>query len=201
MAEFKKAQQIVGMNEGGYQIDPRDSGNYYEGQLIGTNWGISAPTLASYLGRLPTKIEMQQLQKSTAEQILKQKYWLKNNLESLKNQSVATLIYDGVVNHGTNGMRFLMDKALKQIGNSIDYYKIFSEKGIKYLNRMNQKRLFYAIKKVRASKYRSSKQIHYIKGWLNRLERISYYANNTLSAVWPYVAGIMGVFGILLIVV
>jgi lysozyme family protein len=32
MATFRKSQQIVGLNEGGYQDDPRDSGNYYHGQ-------------------------------------------------------------------------------------------------------------------------------------------------------------------------
>ncbi len=201
MAEFEKTQQIVGINEGGYQIDPRDSGNYYEGKLIGTNWGISAPTLATYLGHTPTREEMQELSRKTAEKILKQRYWLKNNLQLLKNQSVATLIYDGVVNHGTNGMRFLVNKGIKHIGGSFDYYSLFTEKGIKYLNKLNPKKLFYAIKKARAGKYRSSSQTHYIKGWLNRLERIKYYGGNTLSAIWPYVAGIMGFFGVLLIIV
>lgn len=201
MAEFEKAQYIVGLNEGGYQIDPRDSGNYYNGELIGTNWGISAPTLATFLGRTPTREEMQGLSRKTAEQILKNRYWLKNHLHLLKNQSVATLIYDGVVNHGTNGMRFLVNKAIKRIGGSFNYYSLFTEKGIKYLNNLNPKKLFYAIKKARADKYRSSSQIHYIKGWLNRLERIKYYAYNTISAVWPYVAGILSVFGVLLIVI
>lgn len=100
MASFRKAQKIVGLIEGGYQDDPRDTGNYYQGKLIGTNWGISAPTLASYLGRTPTKSEMINLSRSTAEQILKVNYWFKNHFDRLKNQSLATLIYDGTVNHG-----------------------------------------------------------------------------------------------------
>ena len=178
MADFKKSQQIVGINEGGYQIDPRDTGNYYKGQLIGTNWGISAPVLATFLGRVPSKADMKNLKRTTAEQILKQNFWLKNHLDSLKNQSVATLIYDGVVNHGTNGMRVLINKAIEVIGGSINYYEILTLKGIKYLNRFNQKSLFYAIKKARSNKYKKSKQTHYITSWLNRLKRIKYYANN-----------------------
>lgn len=201
MADFKNAQRVVGLNEGAYQADPRDSGNFYNGTLIGTNWGISAPTLATYLGRTPTASEMKQLTKALAEEILKQRYWLKNKLDQLKNQSVATLVYDGVVNHGTNGMRFLVEKAVRMLGGSLDYHQAFTEKGIQYLNRFNQKKLFYALKKVRSEKYQKSGQTHFVQGWLNRLARIHYYANNTFSALWPYVASLMGVIGVLLLVV
>lgn len=200
MADFKKAQLIVGINEGGYQNDPRDSGNYYNGKLIGTNWGIAAPTLAEYLGRAPSVSDMKNLKRSTAEDILRKGYWVKNHLDDLNNQSVATLIYDGTVNQGTNGMRFLIDKAVKVIGGSINYYEVFTTSGIKYLNRFNQKRLFDAIKTARANKYKSSKKTHYIKSWLNRLDKINYYANNTMSSIWPYAAMLLGVLGLFLIV-
>lgn len=201
MADFKKAQQIVGINEGGYQIDPRDTGNYYKGHLIGTNWGISAPVLATFLGRIPLKEEMMNLKQKTAEQILKQNFWLKNNLDKLKNQSVATIIYDGIVNHGTNGMRVLLNKAIEILGGSINSYEILTIKGIKYLNRFNQKSLFYAIKKMRSNKYKKSSQTQYINGWLARLRRIKYYASNSLSALWPYASIFIGILGIILIVI
>jgi len=196
MADFEKAQKIVGINEGGYQNDPQDSGNYYMGNLIGTNWGISAPTLAGYLGRTPTKSEMQNLSKETAEQILKAKYWLRNNFDKLQNQSVATLLYDGAVNHGTNGMRFLMEKAFRLLNYSLSYYEVFTLKGIQALNRQNQKNLFYAIKKVRTEKYKKSR---YIKSGLARLQRINFYPNNSLSGIWPYAALFFVGIGLILI--
>lgn len=174
MANFEKSQKIVGINEGGYQDDPRDEGNYYMGNLIGTNWGISAPTLAGFLGRVPTVSEMKNLTRQTAEHILKTNYWLRNNLDKLKNQSVATLIYDGAVNHGTNGMRFLVEKVLSKFRRNVSYYEAFSVKGIETLNGLDQRKLFYAIKEARANKYRASTQKQYIKGWLNRLNRIQY---------------------------
>ncbi|MFN6077436.1 MAG: glycosyl hydrolase 108 family protein [Fluviicola sp.] len=93
--------------------------------MVGTNWGISAPTLAGYLGRTPSVMEMKNLSKSTAEKILKRNYWNKNNFDKLINQSVATLIYDGAVNHGTNSMRLLMEKALRYLGVEISYYEVF----------------------------------------------------------------------------
>lgn len=199
MADFRKAQQIVGISEGGYQDDPRDSGNYYMGHLIGTNWGISAPTLAGYLGRIPLKSEMQNLSRQTAEDILKRYYWLRNNLERLKNQSVATLIYDGVVNHGTNGMRFLIERVLTTFGQSIPYYEVFSLKGIGLLNRLKERELFHAIKGARTRKYKSSPKTYFHASWLSRLDRIKFYPTNTLSGIWPYMVLFVGVCGILLI--
>lgn len=199
MASFSKSQRIVGLNEGGYQNDPRDSGNYYQGILIGTNWGISAPVLASYLGRTPSKSDMVNLPRSTAEKIFKINFWLKNKFDKLKNQSLATLIYDGAVNHGTNGMRFLVERALKTVKRPMSYYEVFTEKGIKHLNGINQRRLFDAVKKARLDKYRSSKQTHYINGWVKRVNRINYYSGNSFSEIWKYTA--LLVLGVALILI
>ena len=187
MAKFEKAQALVGLSEGGYQNDPRDSGNYYQGNLIGTNWGISAPTLATFLGRIPTVQDMKTLTKQTAESILKSRYWTKHNLGSIKNQSVANLLYDGIVNHGSNGMRMLTSKALSAMKHPLEYYAVFTEKGIKLMNGLNPKRLFFALKKARANKYRSLGKPHYLKGWLNRLDRINYFGGSSLSSIWPII--------------
>lgn len=200
MTSFKKAQKIVGISEGGYQDNPRDEGNYYKGNLIGTNWGISAPTLAYYLGRIPTKLEMQNLSRETAEQILKTNYWLKNNLDKLNNQSVATLIYDGVVNQGTNAMRFLMNKVSKTLHRPIDYYNAFTIEGIKHWNRVSQKKLFYSIKDARREKYLAGNPV-FISGWLKRLDRIKYYSNNSLGQLFPFAATLSVVLGIFLIAI
>lgn len=200
MANFKKAQQIVGLNEGGFQIDPRDQGNYFKGNLIGTNWGISAPLLASYLGRIPTREEMKALPKKTAEEILRQVYWMRNKLDQLKNQSVATLIYDGTVNQGTNTIRQLLERVIKQFDQYVPYYEVFTEKGIKVLNKLNQRALFYKIKDARRSKYKSHRNRTFIKGWLRRLERIRYFKSNSFSEIWPF-AAMLGIgCGILIII-
>lgn len=199
MAEFEKAQALVALSEGGYQNDPRDSGNYYNGNLIGTNWGISAPTLASYLGRDPSVSDMKSLSRKTAEQIYRVNYWDKNNLGQIKNQSIANLLYDGVVNHGSNSMRMLLSKALDSLSVSMPYYEVFTHGGIKHLNRLNEKRLFFAIKKARADKYRSSSKTYYIEGWLKRLDRIQFYGGNTLGDIWPIIPVLL--LGIILVTI
>lgn len=182
MATFEKSQAIVGLNEGGYQNDPEDDGNWYLGVLIGTNWGISAPTLAGFLGRTPTLAEMKNLSRATAELILRRNYWDKNNFGKLHNQSVATMLYDGAVNHGTGGMRLLAEKALSRLKHPLIYYKVFTTEGIELMNKLNQKDLFYALKEVRANRYKASPKKRYIKGWLNRLERIKYSPDSSSSS-------------------
>lgn len=200
MATFEKAQKIVGINEGGYQYDPRDEGNYYAGHLIGTNYGISAPTLAGYLGRIPTVDDMKSLSRTAAEEILKINYWLKNNLGDLKNQSVATLIYDGTVNHGINGMRLLLEKALRKVRQEMSYYNAFTESGIQQMNKVDQKKLFDAIKNVRREKYMTSAQKQYVTGWLHRLDKIQYSEDNSsLRSVLPYAVLFITGLGLLIL--
>ena len=181
MATFEKSQKIVGINEGGYQNDPQDDGNWYMGLLIGTNLGIAAPTLADYLGRTPAVHEMKNLSRSTAELILKHNFWTKNNFDLLKNQSVATMLYDGAVNHGVSGMRLLAEKALTRLKRKLIYYKVFTTEGIALMNKQNQKELFYALKTARANRYKASPKKKYIAGWLNRLERINYLDQSSAS--------------------
>ena len=97
-------------------------------------------------------------------------------------------------------MRFLMEKAIKSLGGSFNYYEIFTLKGIKYLNRLNQRKLFDAIKRARIVKYKSSRKTYFIEGWLNRLEKIKYYGENSISAIWPIAAALMGTIGVILII-
>lgn len=186
MATFEKSQKIVGLNEGGYQNDPDDDGNWYMGVLIGTNWGIAAPTLAGFLGRTPTVAEMKNLSRATAELILRRNFWEKNNFDKLDNQSVATMLYDGAVNHGVSGMRLLAEKALSRLKHPLIYYKVFTVEGINLMNKLNQKDLFYAIKEARANRYKASPKKKYINGWLNRLERIKYSPESGSSNMLMY---------------
>lgn len=195
MANFEKSQAIVGLNEGGYQNDPEDDGNWYLGNLIGTNWGIAAPTLAGFLGRTPTVAEMKKLSRATAELILKRNFWDKNNFGKLNNQSVATMLYDGAVNHGVSGMRILAEKALSRLKHPLVYHKVFTTEGIELMNKLNQKDLFYALKELRANRYKASPKKQYINGWLNRLEHIKYSpesssSNNTLMYSALLIVGI-----------
>jgi lysozyme family protein len=199
MAQFEKSQKNVGISEGGYQNDPKDTGNWYMGKLIGTNWGISAPTLGGYLGRIPTAQEMKTLAKATAVAILKTNYWTANNFDRLKNQSVATMLYDGVVNHGNSAMRKLVERVLSRFRKSLASYKVFTKEGIDILNTLNQKELFSALKNARKTKYESLNNSRYLKGWLNRLERIHFEEVKKTSDPFLYSALLIVGIGMVLI--
>lgn len=66
--------------EGGYQAREDDTGNWFDGRLIGTNFGISAPTLAAWRNEAGASVfltdrDMQQLTVSEARAIYAVHYW------------------------------------------------------------------------------------------------------------------------------
>ncbi len=98
MASFYDAHKEVAKSEGGYTNNTKDKGNYVDGLLVGTNYGISAPILKAYLGRSIDMDDMLNLSPEVASDIYKQNYWNKIDGDSLKNQSVALMLYDAIVN-------------------------------------------------------------------------------------------------------
>ena len=100
MADFILAHKKVNKSEGGYSNNPNDRGNYVDGNLVGTNYGISAPVLKEHLGRTPTKDDMINLSPKVVLLIYKKNYWNKIQGDNIDNQSVAYLIYDSAVNQG-----------------------------------------------------------------------------------------------------
>ena len=147
-----------------------------EKRFIGTNHGISSPVLKEYLGRIPTKKDMINLSYETAIEIFKNNYWTPINLELLKNQSIANIIYDGCINQGRSTMRSVVKNAAEENGIKIGVNdNIFSDKIINKLNNLDQKKLFNSIKKHRKIKYENSKTFKkHGNGWLKRLDSISY---------------------------
>lgn len=71
---------IVFHNEGGYTDNAKDPGNWTgnrvgEGVLVGTNMGISAPTLMAVLGHIPSPEEMKALTPEAATSIYAKNYY------------------------------------------------------------------------------------------------------------------------------
>src|SRR5690606_6583861 len=108
MASFSVAYPVVARAEGGYQNHPNDSGNYNSlGQLVGTNWGISAPVYESWIGHPPSSADMKAITKETAMSILKAKFWNTIKGDQIVDQDVATIFLDGHVNHGRTGIKLM----------------------------------------------------------------------------------------------
>jgi len=105
MANFKIANKLTRISEGGYSDVYEDNGNWTGGKigngvLIGTRYGISAPVLMAYLGRVPKVDEMKNLSEETASKIYKKNYWDVVCGDEIINQDIANQIYDMAVTSG-----------------------------------------------------------------------------------------------------
>ena len=101
MANFDIAYNRTAKWEGGYTDNPNDLGNYNSrSELVGTNWGVSAKKYEDYLGRPPSKWEMKNMPKWQAKNIFKADEWTRMKGDTIQNQPLANIIFDGLVNHG-----------------------------------------------------------------------------------------------------
>lgn len=176
MASFYPAYQLVAKAEGGYQRIPEDSGNYNSrGDLVGTNWGISAPVYEDWIGRPPSTKDMQNISLLTAHQIYKSRFWDDIDGDSIQSQEVANIFFDGRVNHGRTGTK-LMQKVL---GVNVD--GVVGNQTLSAINRANPTSLFNRYKAARRQFYydivnRKPSQRIFLNGWLNRLNKFEIKA-------------------------
>lgn len=96
---FQACDAFVAAQEGGYQNDPGDPGNWYQGELVGTNRGISAPVLSAWLGEAATAPVMQSLTETTAAAIRESDYWDAIDGSALP-AGVDLMVYDDAINRG-----------------------------------------------------------------------------------------------------
>ena len=199
MASFKQAQEKVKVFEGGYSDEKRDRGNWIcektggwvKGKspnyycpaggkiiLVGTNHGISAPVLSTYLRRPATVSAMKGLSYSKAQSIYKKNYWDAIGGDKLKTQSISEILYDGAVNQGTGAMASIVSNSLKmKVGVP------FSSTVISKINSANQAKLFKEIKDERARRYKKLGG-YALSSWLDRLDAISSGATEFAKRNW-----------------
>lgn len=94
--------------EGGYSTDRDDTGNYYRGQFVGTNHGISAPVLANHLGRTPTVEDMRGLTQDTAREIAATQYYDTYNISDLPDET-QEIVFHAVYMGGSRGVRAIQN--------------------------------------------------------------------------------------------
>lgn len=123
-ADFAQVWPDTLKYEGGYSSTSGDSGNWTggsvnSGNLAGTNFGISAPVLSSYLGRPATAQDSQNLTVDTAMDIAKQNYWNKINGDLISNQALAAAIFDFFWNSGSYGTLYAAKTANQLSGKTV----------------------------------------------------------------------------------
>ena len=165
MGDFKKGFGYVLQNEGGYTNDANDSGGP-------TTWGITMEEYARFKGRGVSIDEVKKISQKEAETIYKRNYWDVLNLDGVKNDAVATAIFDQAVNRGVRTVA----KAIQGIvGVPQDGH--FGPITLKAINSAEEKNLIEAISKEAANSYKqiadkNPKNKVFLRGWLARARRL-----------------------------
>jgi lysozyme family protein len=137
MALFEPAFALTLKNEGGYQNNPKDKGNFNSrGENVGTNFGISAPTLERYLGRVPSVADVKGLTKAVAADIYLKFYWNENYLGTIIDQDTANQLFDIDVLQGEGKLGRIAQEALNSIGYNVVQDGIFGPQTRQAINQV-----------------------------------------------------------------
>lgn len=174
MANFIPCLAFTLQAEGGYQADRNDAGNWSTGvinagELIGTNWGISAPTLVAWLGPEGrdkcTSLTMQTLTQHTAESIYGAHYWLPVCGPKLP-AGIDLMVFDHGVNAGPRASARLLQQAL---GCLVDGY--IGPQTLSVVAAAAQPDLIDFLGRLQLGAYqRMPGAAHFLEGWGHRLE-------------------------------
>jgi lysozyme family protein len=176
MADAVKAIAKTVKEEGGYQNDTADKGNFHKGVNYGTKFGI---TPGAWLAYYKKDLQPDTIKKLTVDQavpIYKQNYWDKIRGDEIENDSIAELMFFTVVNSGT-GQTLTFRKLINRVAGT----KLVTEEtgpltagNVHVLNTLDPEKFFNALKAERERFYRALVDRRpelgkYLKGWLNRL--------------------------------
>jgi lysozyme family protein len=165
---FEKCIEVILRNEGGFQKNPIDSGNwvggYKTGKLVGTKYGIAAKFFPDE--------DIKNLTIERAKELYKERYWNKMGLYGIDNE-IALHIFDFGVN---SGPRTAIKKAQRLAGTLAD--GVFGNMTMKAINNYDGDFL-EDYKDVRRNYYRyladrRPSQNVLLKGWLNRVEHTHF---------------------------
>lgn len=147
MANFNPVYENTAEWEGGYQANSADKANYNSlGQLVGTNYGISAVAYEGWIGRPPTIEDMKNITPAISKEILKKKYWDNISGDSIKSQAVAEIIFGTFIGNMVKTNQ-VVKQALSDVGRPVESVKNpYSKEVITQINKANPQELFYAIK-------------------------------------------------------
>lgn len=106
MSDFKKAVAYTIQNEGGYSEDAQDPGGP-------TNWGITHDDLDRFRGKPSTIEDVKSLTYEEAVQIYRNFYWSPLALDEVKDDDVATALFDIGFNRGIRVAIKYAQQALK----------------------------------------------------------------------------------------
>lgn len=162
MADFDIALKTVLFHEGGYVDLPYDAGGP-------TNFGISARTLSAYLKKPVSAKQIEELTLPQATDIYKGIFWYPLNLSAIKNQDLATILFDLCVLSGPavvvkalqGSLQIFQDGILgQQTIDSINQYIDATWLAIEVIEEMQDHYINLSIS--------DPKRLPSLKGWIHR---------------------------------
>lgn len=158
--------------EGGYQQVYADAGNWSGGEvgvgrLIGTNMGISAPTLVSWMrGTLVTAYTMQNLPQPTAMAIYAARYWNVLRGDDLP-PGVDLMLFDFAVTSGDSTSAKILQRI---VGTTVD--GVIGEETLSATNAQSPVSLVPALAAAQGAYYRGLTRFPVFGAdWLARTDR------------------------------
>ncbi len=126
----------------------------------------------------------------------KANFWNKIHLDSVKDSSLQSIIFDAYVNSGANGIKVLQRTLNQSFGKNLKIDGAQGAKTIAEINSVNPQSLFEAYKEARKRYYLAigtGTNSEFLKGWLNRISSFNYKAVG-LSVAGIAVIGLAGFF-------
>lgn len=168
---------LVLVLEGGYQNSPNDSGNWFRGELLGTNFGITPKTYFALTGTVPTTSTMMTLPKTKAKELLSYYAFYVRHLED---ELLMVNVFDMCVNAGPHRAAVLLQReaGVKEDGVIGPMTaKAVHDKPVSTDDYVEVRRRYYE-----AVVKHNDKNAKFLKGWLNRAEKFRTEAlTKTLS--------------------
>lgn len=158
--------------EGGYQNHPADTGNYCDGQLIGTKFGMSAVAISQWWGRCPTVEEVQGLTQTDAFNFYGW-YFDRYNLFQIENQRLFELLANNTMGSPANAAK-IEQRALNKFGFDVAVDGIRGPETIQALNQAWRKfgpKIYNEIRNSWVQYLKGLNRPEFIQGWLYRMER------------------------------
>ena len=181
----------VFLNEGLFQADPHDKGNYYKGQLLGTIAGVTARDHYKDFKILKELYDMQLFNavKKHAMNFYKRKGYWKDGFNEISDSSLAFKLFDLGVNMGEKTSIKILQKVLnKHYGYDILPSGILTNETIQFANQayllppkskihcelIKGESVLYSLYIHETKKYYKSLKGFgkFGKGWLRRLAKI-----------------------------
>lgn len=161
MTMFDKAFERVFTNEGGFQDDPKDRGNWTSGkigvgELKGTKFGLAAMTYP--------QLDIKNLTLSQAKEIYKRDWWDKLGMERFRS-AMQYQMFDAAINHGMHNATKILQYAVSAKADGIIGPKTRAAAASMELNDLLM--CFLAERLVFMTDIRTWE--HYGKGWARRI--------------------------------